>query len=41
MKCVEITGDRIIVLIDGHCYAAGTFEELRQSRDERIKEFFE
>jgi phospholipid/cholesterol/gamma-HCH transport system ATP-binding protein len=41
MKCVEITGDRIIVLIDGHCYAQGTFETLRNSTDEKIKEFFE
>ncbi len=41
MKCVERTADRIAVLIDGNCYALGTFDELQQSNDQNIKQFFE
>lgn len=41
MKCVETIADRIIVLIEGRCYAEGTYESLRESKDERIKQFFE
>lgn len=41
MKCVRLTSDRIVVLIDGHCYAQGTFNELRNSKDEQVKQFFE
>ncbi len=41
MKCVEITSDRIIVLIDGKCYASGTYEDLSKSTDEKVKQFFE
>jgi len=41
MKCVKITGDRIIVLINGQCYATGTYEDLEESGDENIKQFFE
>lgn len=41
MKCVKRTGDRIAVLIDGACYAIGTYQELERSGDENIKQFFE
>jgi phospholipid/cholesterol/gamma-HCH transport system ATP-binding protein len=41
MKCVERTADRIAVLIDGICYAIGTYDELQQSKDQNIKQFFE
>lgn len=41
MNCVRMTSDRIIVLIDGRCYAQGTFEELKRSSDLRVKQFFE
>lgn len=41
MTCVRMASDRIIVLIDGRCYAQGTYEKLKQSDDERIKQFFE
>lgn len=41
MNCVRMAGDRIIMLIDGKCYAQGTYEELRKSNDPRIREFFE
>jgi phospholipid/cholesterol/gamma-HCH transport system ATP-binding protein len=41
MKCVELTADRIVVLIDGRCYAQGSFEELKSSSDPKLKHFFE
>lgn len=41
MTCVRMAADRIAVLIDGRCYAQGTYELLKQSDDERIKQFFE
>lgn len=40
MKCVRKTSDRIIVLMEGIAYAGGTFEELKQSKDTRIQQFF-
>lgn len=41
MNCIDITANRVIMLIDGTRYAEDTFQQLHQSRDERIKEFFE
>lgn len=41
MNCVRMASDRVIMLIDGTCYAEGSFQALKQSKDPRIKEFFE
>jgi phospholipid/cholesterol/gamma-HCH transport system ATP-binding protein len=41
MNCVRIIGNRIAMLIDGTCHATGTYNELSQSSDKRIKDFFE
>ena len=41
MNCVKITANRIVMLIDGACYANGTYEELSKSTDEKIKQFFD
>ncbi len=41
MHCINITSNRVIMLIDGTCYATNTFENLRKSSDVRIKEFFD
>jgi len=41
MNCVKIVADRIVMLIDGCCYAQGSYEELSQSKDPKIKSFFE
>ncbi|HXD93664.1 MAG TPA: ATP-binding cassette domain-containing protein [Bacteroidia bacterium] len=41
MNCAKITANRLLVLIDGNFYAEGTYEELKQSNDEKIKAFFE
>lgn len=39
--CVKIVANRIVMLIDGKCYADGTYETLKQSEDLKIKSFFE
>ena len=41
MNCIGITANRIILLLDGTCYAQGTFQEMKASTDPRIKEFFQ
>jgi phospholipid/cholesterol/gamma-HCH transport system ATP-binding protein len=41
MNCINITSNRIIMLIDGKCYANETYSNLRGSEDTRIKEFFD
>lgn len=41
MHCVQRTSDRVAVLIDGKCYAQGTYEELQHSKDEQVRQFFE
>ena len=41
MNCIRATADRIVMLIDGHCYAEGSYEVLSKSKDPRVKEFFE
>lgn len=40
MNCIEITSNRVIMLIDGACYASETFKKLTASVDEKIHEFF-
>ena len=41
MNCIKLTADRIVVLIDGICYAEGTYAELARSQDKKVKQFFE
>ncbi|HET6990327.1 MAG TPA: ATP-binding cassette domain-containing protein [Bacteroidia bacterium] len=40
VNCVKIVANRIVLLIDGQCYATGTFSELTRSEDPKIKQFF-
>ncbi|MDO8367508.1 MAG: ATP-binding cassette domain-containing protein [Saprospiraceae bacterium] len=40
MKCVKLVANRIAMLIDGKCYAIGTYDELSASPDEKIRQFF-
>jgi phospholipid/cholesterol/gamma-HCH transport system ATP-binding protein len=40
MKCVRLVAQRIAMLIDGKCYAVGTYDELSASTDEKIRQFF-
>jgi phospholipid/cholesterol/gamma-HCH transport system ATP-binding protein len=41
MNCVKRTADRIVLLIDGSCYANGDYETLKNSKDKNISQFFE
>lgn len=41
LNCIRITSNRIVMLIDGKCYASGTYEELKGSSDNKVKQFFE
>lgn len=41
MTCVRLASDRVVVLVEGKCYAEGTFEELKRSADPKVKQFFE
>jgi phospholipid/cholesterol/gamma-HCH transport system ATP-binding protein len=41
MACVKVVANKIVMLIDGMCYAVGTYDELKNSEDEKIKPFFE
>ncbi len=41
MNSIRMTADRIIMLIDGRAYAEGTYDELKKSNDNKVKQFFE
>lgn len=41
MNCIRMMADRIVMLIDGRCYAQGTYRELEQNADLQVKQFFE
>ena len=40
MNCVRLTANRVALLVDGRCYAQGTYEELKQRNDPTIHDFF-
>lgn len=40
LNCVKIVADRIVMLIDGKCYAQGDYESLKNSSDTQIQQFF-
>ena len=41
MNCVRMASDRVVILVDGRCYADGTYEQLKQNTDPKVKQFFE
>lgn len=41
LRCIKLTADRIVVLIDGKAYAEGSYTELARSEDKKVKQFFE
>jgi len=41
IECAKLTGNRIIVLKEGVCYAEGSFEEMQNSTDKWVRSFFE
>lgn len=40
MNCIEITSNRVVMLIDGTCYADNTFKTLMRTNDPKVHEFF-
>lgn len=40
LSCAKITANKIVILIDGKCYASGTFDELEIVSDIKVKQFF-
>ena len=40
LLCAKITATRVAMLIDGICYKEGTFEEIKKSEDNKVKQFF-
>lgn len=41
MNCVRTASDRVVVLLDGTCYALDTYNRLQESSNEKVKQFFE
>ncbi|MGZ8556976.1 MAG: ABC transporter ATP-binding protein [Chitinophagaceae bacterium] len=41
MNCVRMASNRVVMLVDGRCYASGTYDQLKQSTDPKVKQFFE
>lgn len=40
LNCVSLVANRVVLLLDGKCYAEGTLAELSESNDIRVREFF-
>lgn len=40
LQCTRITANHIIALIEGKCYATGTYDELARSQDPKVNSFF-
>jgi phospholipid/cholesterol/gamma-HCH transport system ATP-binding protein len=40
VDCARVVSERMILLVDGVNYAEGTFNELKASKDEKVKAFF-
>lgn len=40
MNCIRIAANRIVMLIEGKNYATGTYSELSQSPDDKVKSFY-
>jgi phospholipid/cholesterol/gamma-HCH transport system ATP-binding protein len=40
MNCIDVTSNRVIMLIDGTCYANETYKDLTKTDDPKIHEFF-
>jgi len=41
MNCVHLASDRVVILVDGVCYANGSYPELNKNQDPKVKQFFE
>ena len=40
VDCARVVAERILLLIDGINYAEGSFNELSNSKDQKIRAFF-
>lgn len=41
MNCVRTAGQRILVLLEGRCFASGKYEELIHHKDPLVRQFFD
>ncbi|HSN59447.1 MAG TPA: ATP-binding cassette domain-containing protein, partial [Ferruginibacter sp.] len=41
MNCVRMASNSVVVLLDGKCYARDSYENLKQSKDSNVTQFFE
>ena len=41
MNCVRTASNRVVILYDGKCYANGTFQQLEQNTDPKVRRLFE
>jgi phospholipid/cholesterol/gamma-HCH transport system ATP-binding protein len=41
LTCVRLASDRVVILVDGRCYASDSYEELARNKDPKVKQFFE
>ncbi|MBS1615091.1 MAG: ATP-binding cassette domain-containing protein [Bacteroidetes bacterium] len=41
LTCAKTTGDRVAILLDGHFFREGSFEEVFADRDERVRAFYD
>jgi phospholipid/cholesterol/gamma-HCH transport system ATP-binding protein len=41
MNCIRMVSDRVVLLYDGKAFASGTFEELKNSKDKVVRQFFD
>lgn len=41
MNCVRTASDRVILLLEGRCYATDTYEQLLKNTDPKVKQFFQ
>jgi len=41
MHCVRMAANRVVMLIEGRCYASGTYAGLLENTDPEVKQFFE
>ncbi|MGZ4041432.1 MAG: ABC transporter ATP-binding protein, partial [Bacteroidia bacterium] len=40
MECASITADRVVVMKDGEYIAEGSFDELKSSKEQFVRSFF-
>lgn len=41
LNCVRMTSDRVVILVEGRCYANDRYDELSRYTDPKVKQFFE